>query len=138
MTRSACAWSASKDKFPELLKLEKQCKLQSRSAAWIADYPDGDNFMQLSTARTRSRATTRARRFPSTTSSTSRRTRCRPGPARDKLYQDMTRIIEAYAPWRLLVSRYRNQLVQPRVQGYRKHPILHVALAVSGRGDAEQ
>ena len=47
-----------------------------------------------------------------------------PGPARDKLYQDMTRIIEAYAPWRLLVSRYRNQLVQPRVQGYRKHPIL--------------
>jgi ABC-type transport system substrate-binding protein len=48
-----------------------------------------------------------------------------PGAARDKLYQDMTRVIEAYAPWRLLVSRYRNQLVQPRVQGYRKHPILH-------------
>ena len=35
------------DKFPELLKLEKQCKLFSREAAWIADYPDGDNFMQL-------------------------------------------------------------------------------------------
>ena len=46
-TRSACGWSASKDKFPELLKLEKQCKLLSRNAAWIADYPDGDNFMQL-------------------------------------------------------------------------------------------
>ena len=37
----------------------------------------------------------------------------------------MTRIIEAYAPWRLVVSRYRNQLVSPRVQGYRRHPILH-------------
>jgi hypothetical protein len=48
-----------------------------------------------------------------------------PGPARDKLYQEMTRIIEAYAPWRLTISRYRNQLVQPRVLGYRKHPILH-------------
>ena len=36
-----------KDKFPELLKLEKQCKLMMRSASWIADYPDGDNFMQL-------------------------------------------------------------------------------------------
>ena len=36
-----------KDKFPELLKLEKQCKLQMRTASWIADYPDADNFMQL-------------------------------------------------------------------------------------------
>ena len=36
-----------KDKFAELLKLEKQCKLMMRTAAWIADYPDGDNFMQL-------------------------------------------------------------------------------------------
>ena len=36
-----------KDKFPELLKAEKQCKLMMRVASWIADYPDGDNFMQL-------------------------------------------------------------------------------------------
>jgi ABC-type transport system substrate-binding protein len=48
-----------------------------------------------------------------------------PGPERDKLYQEMTRIIEAYAPWRLTISRYRNQLIQPRVEGYKKHPILH-------------
>ena len=45
-----------------------------------------------------------------------------PGPERDKLYQEMTRIIEAYAPWRLTISRYRNQLVQPRVQGYKQAP----------------
>jgi hypothetical protein len=37
----------------------------------------------------------------------------------------MTKIIEAYAPWRLDVLTYRNMLVQPRVLGYRKHPILH-------------
>jgi oligopeptide transport system substrate-binding protein len=37
----------------------------------------------------------------------------------------MTKIIEAYAPWRLDVLTYRNMLVQPRIQGYRKHPILH-------------
>ena len=36
-----------KDRFPELIKLENQCRLMMRSAAWIADYPDGDNFMQL-------------------------------------------------------------------------------------------
>ncbi len=47
------------------------------------------------------------------------------GPERDKLYHEMARIIETYAPWRLDISRYRNMLVQPRVLGYKKHPILH-------------
>jgi hypothetical protein len=37
----------------------------------------------------------------------------------------MAKIIETYAPWRLNISRYRNMLVQARVQGYKKHPILH-------------
>ena len=37
---------------------------------------------------------------------------------------EMARILEAYAPHRLTVMRYRNELVQPRVEGYRKHPIL--------------
>ena len=50
---------------------------------------------------------------------------CRTVPERDKLYREMTRIIEVYAPWRLDISRYRNMLVQPRVLGYKKHPVLH-------------
>src|SRR4030095_12234753 len=36
-----------KEQFANLLMLDKQCKLQMRTASWIADYPDGDNFMQL-------------------------------------------------------------------------------------------
>ena len=46
-------------------------------------------------------------------------------PERNRLYHEMARIIEVYAPWRLDVATYRNMLVQPRVQGYKKHPILH-------------
>jgi ABC-type transport system substrate-binding protein len=46
------------------------------------------------------------------------------GPERDRLYHEMTRIIETYAPWRPNISRYRNMLVAPHVQGYKKHPIL--------------
>jgi oligopeptide transport system substrate-binding protein len=114
-----------KDKFPELLKLEKQCKLQSRIASWIADYPDGDNFMQLLYGPNTFQSNNACAKIPEYDQLYEQAQRMPPGPARDKLYQDMTRIIEAYAPWRLLVSRYRNQLVQPRVQGYRKHPILH-------------
>ncbi|HEX4883052.1 MAG TPA: ABC transporter substrate-binding protein [Casimicrobiaceae bacterium] len=114
-----------KDKFPELLKLEKQCKLQSRVASWIADYPDGDNFMQLLYGPNAFQSNNACAKIPEYDKLYEQSVRTPPGPARDKLYQDMTRIMEAYAPWRLTISRYRNQLVQPRVQGYRKHPILH-------------
>ena len=33
--------------FPENLKAAKACKLMMWESAWGADYPDGDNFMQL-------------------------------------------------------------------------------------------
>jgi oligopeptide transport system substrate-binding protein len=114
-----------KDKFPELLKLEKQCKLQSRLASWIADYPDGDNFMQLLYGPNTFQSNNACAKIPEYDRLYEQSVRTPPGPARDRLYQDMTRIIEGYAPWRLTISRYRNQLVSPRVQGYRKHPILH-------------
>jgi oligopeptide transport system substrate-binding protein len=114
-----------KDKFAELLKMEKQCKVMSRPAAWIADYPDGDNFMQLLYGPNTGASNFGCARIPEYDALYARTAKMPPGPERDKLYQEMTRIAEAYAPWRLTISRYRNQLIQPRVEGYKKHPILH-------------
>jgi ABC-type transport system substrate-binding protein len=114
-----------KDKFPELLKAEKQCKLMSRTASWIADYPDGDNFMQLLYGPNTFQSNNACAKIPEYDKLYEQSVRVPPGPERDKLYQEMARIIEAYAPWRLTISRYRNQLVQAHVQGYRRHPILH-------------
>ena len=114
-----------KDKFPELVKLEKQCKVMSRPAAWIADYPDGDNFMQLLYGPNTGASNGGCAKIPEYDALYARTARMPPGPERDTLYQEMTRIAETYAPWRLTISRYRNQLIQPRVEGYRKHPILH-------------
>ncbi len=114
-----------KDKFPELLKLEKQCKLQSRYASWIADYPDGDNFMQLLYGPNSFQSNNACAKIPEYDALYAKSQKMPPGPERNRLYEDMTRIMEGYAPWRLATARYRNQLVQPRVQGYRKHPILH-------------
>ena len=34
-------------KFADTLKAAKACQLMMWQAAWTADYPDGDNFMQL-------------------------------------------------------------------------------------------
>jgi ABC-type transport system substrate-binding protein len=114
-----------KDKFPELLKLERQCKLMMRTASWIADWPDAENFMQLLYGPNTGQNNNACAKIPEYDKLYEQSTRLPPGPARDKLYHDMTKIIEAYAPWRLDVLTYRNMLVQPRVLGYRKHPILH-------------
>jgi oligopeptide transport system substrate-binding protein len=113
-----------KDKFAELLKMEKKCQVMSRPAAWIADYPDGDNFMQLLYGPNTGASNGGCAKIPEYDALYARTARMPPGPERDKLYQEMTRIAEAYAPWRLTISRYRNQLLQPRVEGYKKHPIL--------------
>ena len=113
-----------KDKFAELLKMEKKCQVMSRPAAWIADYPDGDNFMQLLYGPNTGASNGGCAKIPEYDALYAKTARMPPGPERDKLYQEMTRIAEAYAPWRLTISRYRNQLLQPRVEGYKKHPIL--------------
>jgi len=114
-----------KDKFAELLKLEKQCKLMMRTAAWIADYPDADNFMQLLYSKNIYQSNNACAAIPEYDKLYEQSLKMPDSPERNKLYREMAKIIEAYAPWRLDISRYRNMLVQARVQGYKKHPILH-------------
>ena len=114
-----------KDKFAELLKLEKQCKLQMRTASWIADYPDADNFMQLLYGKNIYQSNNACAKIPEYDKLYEQSLKLTDSPERNKLYREMAKVIETYAPWRLDISRYRNMLVQPRVQGYKKHPILH-------------
>jgi len=115
-----------KEKFPEQIKLEKQCKLMMRTASWIADWPDADNFMQLLYSKNIHQNNNACASIPEYDRLYERTLRLEPdSPERDKLYHEMTRIIEAYAPWRLDISRYRNMLAQPQVLGYKKHPISH-------------
>jgi len=114
-----------KDKFPELLKLEKQCKLQMRTAAWIADYPDGDNFMQLLYSKNINQSNNACAAIPEYDKLYEQSLKMPDSAERNKLYVEMAKVIEAYAPWRLDISRYRNMLAQPWVLGFKKHPILH-------------
>ena len=128
-----------KDKFPELLKLERQCKLMMRTASWIADWPDAENFMQLLYGPNTGQNNNACAKIPEYDKLYEQSLRMPPSPERDKLYHEMTKIIEAYAPWRLDVLTYRNMLVSPRILGYRKHPILHnewayIDVAAKGAG----
>lgn len=121
----AIRMQVQKDRFPELVKLEKECKIQMRTAAWIADYPDADNFMQLLYSKNIHQSNNACASIPEYDKLYEQSLRLPDSPARNKLYLEMAKVIEAYAPWRLDISRYRNMLAQPWVLGFKKHPILH-------------
>jgi hypothetical protein len=108
-----------KDKFPELLKLERQCKLMMRTASWIADYPDADNFMQLLYGKNIGQNNNGCAKIPEYDKLYEQTTRMPPSDERDRLYHEMTRLIEVYAPWRLDVltlPQHARLAARPRLQ----------------------
>ena len=113
-------------RFPDQLKAAKECKIMMATGAWIADYPDGDNFMQLLYSKNIHQNNNACATIPEYDKLYEQTIRLpASSPERDRLYHQMAKIIETYAPWRLDISRYRNMLTQPQVLGYKKHPILH-------------
>jgi oligopeptide transport system substrate-binding protein len=111
--------------FPDLLKAEKQCKLQMRDSPWIADFPDGDNFMQLFYGANIGQNNNGCAKIPEYDQRYAASQKLPPGPERDKLYHEMARIMEVNGAMLIGYARYRNMLAQPNVIGYKKHPILH-------------
>jgi ABC-type transport system substrate-binding protein len=114
-----------KTKFPEQLKQERACHLLSRTAAWIADYPDGDDFMQLLYGPNSHQNNNACFQLPAW-DRIYEKTRSLPPESseRNQLYRQLWRMAEVNGVWKLHDTRYRNMLVQPQVIGYKKHPIL--------------
>ena len=110
--------------FSDLLKAEQLCKVQSRNYQWVADYPDGDNFMQLYYGPNVHQNNAGCFADPQFDALYVRTQKLPAGPARDALYHQMARRIEVTAASRMGYARYRNMLAQPNVMGYKKHPIL--------------
>ena len=114
-----------KDRWPELVKLQKLCRLMMHGSAWIADYPDGDNFMQLLYGPNSGQSNNGCYQSPEFDKLYEQSRRLPDGSERNKLYREMARLMEAHTAWILSDSRYRNALQQARVIGYKKHPVLH-------------
>jgi ABC-type transport system substrate-binding protein len=113
-----------KERFPELMKLENQCRIMMRTSAWIADYPDGDNFMQLLYGANSGQSNNSCYRSAEYDKRYERSRLLPDGPERDRLFREMTRLMEVHTVWILGDSRYRNVLLQPHVVGYKTHPVL--------------
>ena len=110
--------------FAEALKAEKQCKTMFKGSAWIADYPDADNFMQLFYGKNINVTNNGCIKIPEYDRLYEQTQKMKPGPERDALYRKMARILEVYMPVQIESTRYRNALAQPRVIGFKKHPII--------------
>jgi ABC-type transport system substrate-binding protein len=116
--------SIEKGKFSDQIREAIACHHQMWSYGWIADYPDGDNFMQLLYGGNIGQSNVSCYRSP-TYDALYERSRLMPDtPDRDKLFEQMTHQFETDTPWRLGTATYRNTLAQPRVIGYKAHPVL--------------
>ena len=111
--------------FPDMLKAEKQCRLMMRTSNWIADYPDGSNFMQLFYGPHVGQSNHGCVEIPLYDRLYEESAGLPQDARRDLLYHKMARVLEVYTPMRIGYARYRNMLVQPYVIGYKKHPVMH-------------
>ena len=94
-----------------------------RGAAWIADYPDGDNFMQLLYGPNSMQSNNACYKSAEFDALYAKSKLLPDGPERNKLYREMTKTMERDTPWIMNDSRYRNTLLQPQIVGYKKHPM---------------
>ncbi len=134
-------YEAEKEKFADSIKREKRCQITIRGASWIADYLDGDNFMQLLYSKNIGESNNGCYKSAVYDKLYEQSAVLPDGPERDKLYIEMQKQFEADTPWVLGVTRYRNQMIYPWVVGYKKHPVLladylyfDVNMANSGKG----
>lgn len=111
--------------FADLLKDKKVSNYVTAQSAWIADYPDAQNFLQLLYGPNTGESNEAEFKLPEYDRLYEKSLTFPDGEERNKLYREMDRLMLAYAPWRLGVHRVYNHLQYPWVLGYKKHPILY-------------
>jgi oligopeptide transport system substrate-binding protein len=134
LTRIGLRVETVSTKFADLLKAGRQCQPMMANAAWIADYPDADNFMQLLSSANIGQSNYACYSSPEYDRLYQAARQLPDSPERNAIYRDMNRRLEADTVWKLGVSRLRTMLIQPTVKAYKKHPILHAEWAYIDMG----
>jgi oligopeptide transport system substrate-binding protein len=112
-----------KDKLPELRKMARAGKLQMRQDGWNADYPDAENFMQLLYGPNIGQSNDSRFKLPEFDRLYDEARKLTDSPERTRLYNRMTDLVVAYAPWKLTHHLLEDHVLQPWVVGYKAHPI---------------
>ncbi|MGZ5079760.1 MAG: ABC transporter substrate-binding protein [Usitatibacter sp.] len=113
------------EKLPELRKQARFGMVQSFSYGWIADYPDGENFLQLMWKGSIGQANYAMFDLPEYNALYERAKRLPDGTERNALYARMVKLILVYVPWIVETYKANNVLIQPWLLNFKKHPFGH-------------
>jgi len=112
-----------KDRLQELRKMARQGKLPMRTDGWNADYPDAENFMQVLYGPNVGQENHARFDLPEFNKLYEAARKLPDSPERTALFDRMTELVIAYAPWRMMEHRIEDHLVQPWVRNYKPHPV---------------
>jgi oligopeptide transport system substrate-binding protein len=112
------------EKLPELRTQAQLGKVQSFSYGWIADYPDGEDFLQLFWGGSLGQANYAMFDLPEYNALYEKAKRLPPGAERDALYTRMVKLVLAYVPWVVETYKAQTVLMQPWLLHYKKHPFM--------------
>jgi ABC-type oligopeptide transport system substrate-binding subunit len=93
-------------------------------SSWSADYPDGDNFMQMLYGPNVGQSNNGCYESKAFDAFYEKSRALPDSPERNRLFLEMSRQMEVDGAWSLHLSRERKQLLRPWVKGFKKHPIL--------------
>ena len=111
--------------FADNQKAATECRLMMWGSGWNADFPDGENFLQLLYGPNANQGNHGCYQSAAYDAIYNQATAMPPGPARTALYAQMNRQMEADTAWLLTVQRVRSWVARPWVHGFKKHPMLH-------------
>ena len=112
-----------KDKLPELRKMARLGKIPMRADGWNVDYPDAENFMQLLYGPNAGQENQSMFDLPAFNALYEQARAMPDSPQRTALFNKMTELVIAYAPWRLTVSILEDHVHHRWIGNYVPHPI---------------
>jgi ABC-type transport system substrate-binding protein len=112
-----------KDRLSELRKMARLGKIPMRYDGWNADYPDAENYMQLLYGPNTGGENNARFKLPAFDALYDEARKLPDSPQRTKLFDRMTELVFAYAPWRLSEHRLEDHLTHGWVKNYKPHPI---------------
>ncbi len=115
------------EKLPDLRKQAQLGKVQMFFYGWIADYPDGENYLQLFTTASIGGPNYSLFSLPEYDQLYAKVVTMPDSPERTALYRRMVRLLWVYNPWRVTNLKQGTILIQPWLLGYRKHPFVNEA-----------
>ena len=113
------------EKLPDLRRQAQFGKVQCFTYGWIADYPDGENFLQLFWSKSIGAANYSLFSLPEYDRLYEQAKAMPDSPERTALYRRMVHLLWVYNPWRVNSLFQYTILIQPWVMGYKKHPFGH-------------